>query len=48
MEKLENEMEAGLVKGLHRDPSKQIMLILGPSVCKCFPNFGFLGREFEK
>ena len=43
-----NEMEAGLVKGLHRDPSKQIIPILSPSVCKCFPNFGLLGREFEK
>ena len=34
MEKnMENEMETGVIKGLYRDPSIQIIPALGPKVC---------------
>ena len=37
MEKeMENEMESGVIKGLHRDPSIQIIPALGPKVCKYY------------
>ena len=32
--KMENEMETGVIKGLYRDPSIQIIFTLGPEVCK--------------
>ena len=34
--KMENEMETGVIKGLYRDPSIQIMPTLGPKVCKYY------------
>ena len=33
---MENEMESGVIKGLHRDPSIQIIPTLGPKVCKYY------------
>ena len=34
--KMENEMEAGVIKELYRDPSIQIIPTLGPKVCKYY------------
>ena len=34
--KMENEMETGVIKGLDRDPSIQIIPTLGPKVCKYY------------
>ena len=31
--KMENEMDAGVMKGLYRDPSTHIVPTLGPKVC---------------
>ena len=31
--KMDNEMESGVIKGLFRDPSIQIIPTLGPKVC---------------
>ena len=35
-EKMENEMEAGVIGRLYRDPSIQIIPTLGPKVCKYY------------
>ena len=32
--KMENEMESGVIRGLFRDPSVEIIQTLGPKVCK--------------
>ena len=34
--KMENEMETGVIKGLYRDPSIEIIPTLGPKVCKYY------------
>ena len=34
--KMENEIETGVIQGLYKDPSIQIMPTLGAKVCKCY------------
>ena len=40
--KMQNEMDTAVTKGLHRDPIVQIVLTLGPQVCKELPRLGYL------
>ena len=40
--KMQNEMDTAVTKGLHRDPIVQIVLTLGPQVCKQLPRLGYL------
>ena len=37
--KMENEMETGIIQGLYRDPSIQIIPTLGPKVYKYYPHW---------
>ena len=50
MEKnMENEMESGVIRGLYRDPSIQIIPILGPKVCRSYLHWAiWIPRETLK
>ena len=46
--KMENEMETGVIKGLYRDPSIQIIPTLGPKVCKYYLHWAiWIPREIS-
>ena len=47
--KMENEMESGVLKGLFRDPSIQIVPTLGPKVCRYYLHWAiWIPRETLK
>ena len=45
-EKMENQMESGVIKGVYRDPSIQMIPTLGPKVCTHYQNWAiWIPRE---
>ena len=47
--KMEHEMETGVIWGLYRDPSIQMIPTLGPKVCKYYLHLAFwIPRVGEK
>ena len=43
--KMDNEMQTGVIKGLYRDPSTQIVLTLGPAPKPVHSTYIGLGRS---